>query len=65
MTRERIEALPDSDWRKRKGEEFREPKLSRNLAWRVASDRGEADGGLAGRSGGSLDLKLPRLLEPS
>ena len=32
MTRERIDALPDSDWRKRKGEEFREPKLSRNLA---------------------------------
>jgi aryl-alcohol dehydrogenase-like predicted oxidoreductase len=32
MTRERIEALPDTDWRKRKGEEFREPKLSRNLA---------------------------------
>ena len=32
MTRERIEALPDSDWRKRKGEEFREPNLSRNLA---------------------------------
>ena len=32
MTRERIEALPDSDWRKRKGEEFREPKLTRNLA---------------------------------
>jgi aryl-alcohol dehydrogenase-like predicted oxidoreductase len=32
MTRERIEALPDSDWRTRKGEEFREPKLSRNLA---------------------------------
>lgn len=32
MTRERIEALPDSDWRKRKGEEFREPKLTRTLA---------------------------------
>jgi aryl-alcohol dehydrogenase-like predicted oxidoreductase len=31
MTRERIETLPDSDWRKRKGEEFREPRLSRNL----------------------------------
>lgn len=31
MTRERIAALPDSDWRRRKGEEFREPKLSRNL----------------------------------
>jgi aryl-alcohol dehydrogenase-like predicted oxidoreductase len=32
MTRERIEALPDSDWRKRKGEQFREPNLTRNLA---------------------------------
>jgi aryl-alcohol dehydrogenase-like predicted oxidoreductase len=32
MTRERIEALPDSDWRKRRGEQFREPNLSRNLA---------------------------------
>jgi aryl-alcohol dehydrogenase-like predicted oxidoreductase len=32
MTRERIAALPDSDWRKRRGEEFREPKLTRNLA---------------------------------
>jgi aryl-alcohol dehydrogenase-like predicted oxidoreductase len=32
MTRERIAALPETDWRKRKGEEFREPKLSRNLA---------------------------------
>ncbi|HJS74985.1 MAG TPA: aldo/keto reductase [Vicinamibacteria bacterium] len=32
MTRERIESLPDSDWRKRRGEEFREPKLTRNLA---------------------------------
>jgi aryl-alcohol dehydrogenase-like predicted oxidoreductase len=32
MTRERIEALPESDWRKRRGEEFREPKLTRNLA---------------------------------
>ena len=32
MTRDRIDALPDSDWRKRKGDEFREPKLSRNLA---------------------------------
>jgi aryl-alcohol dehydrogenase-like predicted oxidoreductase len=31
MTRERIEALPHSDWRRRKGEEFREPNLTRNL----------------------------------
>ena len=32
MTRERIGALPDSDWRRRRGEEFREPNLTRNLA---------------------------------
>lgn len=32
MSRERIESLPDSDWRKRRGEEFREPRLTRNLA---------------------------------
>src|SRR5262245_52873167 len=32
MTRERIEALPDTDWRKRRGEEFQEPRLTRNLA---------------------------------
>ena len=31
MTRERIAHLPDDDWRKR-NEEFREPRLSRNLA---------------------------------
>ncbi len=30
MTRERIESLPEDDWRKR-GEEFQEPNLSRNL----------------------------------
>ena len=30
MTRERIEGLPDDDWRKR-DDEFREPRLSRNL----------------------------------
>jgi aryl-alcohol dehydrogenase-like predicted oxidoreductase len=32
MTRARIESLPDSDWRKRRGEEFQEPRLTRNLA---------------------------------
>ncbi len=31
MTRERIASLPDDDWRKRDAE-FREPRLSRNLA---------------------------------
>jgi aryl-alcohol dehydrogenase-like predicted oxidoreductase len=30
MTRERIEALPDDDWRKR-SPEFREPRLSEHL----------------------------------
>jgi aryl-alcohol dehydrogenase-like predicted oxidoreductase len=30
MTRERIESLPDNDWRRR-SERFREPQLSRNL----------------------------------
>jgi aryl-alcohol dehydrogenase-like predicted oxidoreductase len=32
MTRERLRALPSNDWRKTKGEEFQEPRLSRNLA---------------------------------
>jgi aryl-alcohol dehydrogenase-like predicted oxidoreductase len=31
MTRERIEALPDNDWRKTRSDEFYEPKLSRTL----------------------------------
>jgi aryl-alcohol dehydrogenase-like predicted oxidoreductase len=30
MTRERIEGLPDDDWRRR-SERFRDPELSRNL----------------------------------
>jgi len=32
LTRERIAALPDTDWRKTRGADFREPRLSRNLA---------------------------------
>jgi aryl-alcohol dehydrogenase-like predicted oxidoreductase len=31
MTRDRIAALPDNDWRRR-GDQFTEPRLSRNLA---------------------------------
>ena len=31
MTRERIEALPDDDWRTR-SPEFRDPRLAENLA---------------------------------
>jgi aryl-alcohol dehydrogenase-like predicted oxidoreductase len=32
MTRERVAAFPDDDWRKTMNPEFREPKLTRNLA---------------------------------
>jgi aryl-alcohol dehydrogenase-like predicted oxidoreductase len=31
MTRQRLRALPEDDWRKTKGEDFQEPRLSRNL----------------------------------
>jgi aryl-alcohol dehydrogenase-like predicted oxidoreductase len=52
MSRERIEALPDSDWRKRKGEGFQEPKLTRNLELaekvkRAAARRGAPPGAVA------------------
>lgn len=32
MTRERIAALPDDDWRKTRSPDFQEPRLTRNLA---------------------------------
>lgn len=32
MTRERIAALPDNDWRKTRSSDFREPRLTANLA---------------------------------
>jgi aryl-alcohol dehydrogenase-like predicted oxidoreductase len=32
MTRERIAALPDDDWRKTRSPDFQEPRLARNLA---------------------------------
>jgi aryl-alcohol dehydrogenase-like predicted oxidoreductase len=51
MTRERIEALPDDDWRRR-SERFREPQLSRNLELgerlkRVAERHGVSPGAVA------------------
>jgi aryl-alcohol dehydrogenase-like predicted oxidoreductase len=51
MTRERIEALPDDDWRRR-SERFREPQLSRNLELverlkRVAERHGVSAGAVA------------------
>ena len=51
MTRERIERLPDDDWRKR-SPRFREPELSRNLELvdrlqRVAERHGVAPGAVA------------------
>jgi aryl-alcohol dehydrogenase-like predicted oxidoreductase len=51
MTRERIESLPDDDWRTR-SERFREPELSKNLELverlkRVAERQGVAPGAVA------------------
>jgi aryl-alcohol dehydrogenase-like predicted oxidoreductase len=51
MTRERIEALPEDDWRRR-SERFREPQLTRNLELverlkRVAARRGTTPGAVA------------------
>jgi aryl-alcohol dehydrogenase-like predicted oxidoreductase len=51
MTRERIEALPDDDWRRR-SERFKEPQLSRNLELverleRVAERHGVSPGAVA------------------
>jgi len=51
MTRERIEALPDDDWRRR-SDRFKEPQLSRNLELverleRVAERHGVSPGAVA------------------
>jgi aryl-alcohol dehydrogenase-like predicted oxidoreductase len=51
MTRERIASLPDSDWRK-SSDQFREPRLSQNLALverlaRVAERHGTTPGAVA------------------
>ena len=51
MTRERIESLPDNDWRRR-SERFQEPQLSRNLELverleRVAERHGVSPGAVA------------------
>lgn len=52
MTRERIESLPAGDWRKTKSEDFREPRLTRNLDFverlrRVAARHGRSPGEVA------------------
>jgi aryl-alcohol dehydrogenase-like predicted oxidoreductase len=52
MTRERIEKLPANDWRS-KSDEFREPKLTRNLA---LVDRLRAVGERHGRSPGEVAI---------
>ena len=59
MTRERIESLPEDDWRKH-SERFQEPQLSRNLAL-VGAARvgGRAARNDAGRGGGRLDAAQP------
>jgi aryl-alcohol dehydrogenase-like predicted oxidoreductase len=53
MTRERIAALPDDDWRKTMNAEFQEPRLSRNLA---LVERLRAIGRRHGRSPGELAI---------
>ena len=59
MTRERIAALPKTDWRN-KNEQFKEPKLSQNLK---AVERLRAVGARHGRSPGEVaiawTLRLP------
>jgi aryl-alcohol dehydrogenase-like predicted oxidoreductase len=52
MTRERIAALPKTDWRN-KNDQFKEPKLSRNLK---AVDRLRAVGARHGRSAGEVAI---------
>jgi aryl-alcohol dehydrogenase-like predicted oxidoreductase len=52
MTRERIGALPDNDWRKQ-SDEFKEPKLTKNLA---LVDRLRAVGERHGRSPGEVAI---------
>jgi aryl-alcohol dehydrogenase-like predicted oxidoreductase len=52
MTRERIAALPDNDWRAN-SDEFREPKLTRNLA---IVDRLRAVGERHGRTAGETAI---------
>jgi aryl-alcohol dehydrogenase-like predicted oxidoreductase len=52
MTRERIEKLPANDWRS-KSDEFREPKLTRNLA---LVDRLRTVGARHGRSAGEVAI---------
>lgn len=61
MTRERIAALPEGDWR-RNNPRFKEPELSRNLAsWRscARSARGTANRRVKWRSPGRSATTLP------
>jgi aryl-alcohol dehydrogenase-like predicted oxidoreductase len=59
MTRERAAKLPDDDWRSRDAE-FREPRLSRNLAIAGAlREIGEAHGRSAGEVAIAWTLRLP------
>jgi aryl-alcohol dehydrogenase-like predicted oxidoreductase len=52
MTRERVAAFPDNDWRKR-GPEFQEPKLSKNLA---LAERLGAIGARHGKNAGEVAI---------
>jgi len=60
MTRERVKAMPDDDWRKTKSPEYQEPKLTRNLQ---LVEKLRAIGARHGRSPGEVaiawTLRLP------
>jgi aryl-alcohol dehydrogenase-like predicted oxidoreductase len=60
MTRERIESLPDDDWRKRSGR-FREPQLSENLA---LVERLQAVAGRHGTTAGAVAVAWT-LIDPA
>jgi len=60
MTRERIEALPASDWRKKANPAFKEPLLSRNLAFvEILRDIGKRHERTPGEVAIAWTLRLP------
>ncbi|HVH13769.1 MAG TPA: aldo/keto reductase, partial [Longimicrobium sp.] len=59
MTRERAEAMPENDWRSR-NPQFREPRLSRNLAIAdLLREIGDAHGHSAGEAAIAWTLRQP------
>jgi aryl-alcohol dehydrogenase-like predicted oxidoreductase len=62
MTRERIASLPKNDWRASKSEDFREPRLTRNLQLaRFLARIGERHGRTAGEVAVAWTLRRPEV----